>query len=648
METNPSEQLRQLAHAEAAAFRLPFNWRLQRTTRTGFAIDAPYSRDIDDAVSLTEGDGAQTLHVSISDVGGFIPPRGALATYAQYNGASRYQDEDVIEPMLPSQISERRLSLVHGKARPVITVHIPINGQGEMSTPTVGRDILVAHRVAYRQVESMIDAEPTPAGVALNSLKRVAGLLFMARHHGTTHAAVLEDEEGMLLAGDLTPNPGRLIVQESMIAANALMARFMSENHIPALYRNHGNPDGMSDDYTTSYAVYEPVSRGHAALALPTYLHFTSPIRRFADFVNHANLAAFLEERDYPYPESELDRIGQRLNRISLADRDNSQQAAQPGNQFRADRNRSFFVQPRQLIEKFNDASAGPGDISNALFNVAGNPEDIADIKIRAAQFAAANIHHATPAFDVAIARQHITLRPPTDEEDSRGAELMLVDRQGNAYPYHVKNNALSTSIAHARLIGEIAGVSVRPVVPENKQRETRILREGMYYLSRLADDKRIVLSSQRTIADNGEAHVVVQIVVDGATYVREATESSLRRAFRAASVQLIIEHDLINNPPAIIPPTSHNQPGKNPKDNPVIYLAARQQTAGAEQADFQFIDGTEERQFICTARVTDIDGQTYEVSVAGEGKKEAKRLAAAELLALMVPRPLNKRGDTY
>jgi len=39
-------------------------------------------------------------------------------------------------------------------------------------------------------------------------------------------------------------------------------------------------------------AEYAPTIIGHYALNLPAYMHFTSPIRRFSDLVNHRQLIA--------------------------------------------------------------------------------------------------------------------------------------------------------------------------------------------------------------------------------------------------------------------------------------------------------------------------------------------------------------------
>ena len=57
-------------------------------------------------------------------------------------------------------------------------------------------------------------------------------------------------------------------------------------------------------------AVYSPENEGHFGLALDRYMHFTSPIRRYADLIVHRIIKAILKGRDNPYSTEELLEVG--------------------------------------------------------------------------------------------------------------------------------------------------------------------------------------------------------------------------------------------------------------------------------------------------------------------------------------------------
>ncbi len=149
------------------------------------------------------------------------------------------------------------------------------------------------------------------------------------------------------------------IIEELMITANTLVAHYFTKKGIPTLYRVHPNPrekrikefiklverilgksfkkmritpkflsnilkefSGRPEENLINYlllrsmarAVYSPKNVGHFGLSLNDYLHFTSPIRRYADLVVHRQLWASLRGEKLPYTNKELESIGKHLS----------------------------------------------------------------------------------------------------------------------------------------------------------------------------------------------------------------------------------------------------------------------------------------------------------------------------------------------
>lgn len=336
----------------------------------GVTIDEYSSLDLDDAVwlNVVKCEPAKLLvDASISDVAARVLKDSDEDKKAAVRGESRYHSKGH-KPMLTRSLAEEELSLLPGVLRDTLTIHVALNDDTlEISEADIFRSVLRSRaRLSYKKIAQMVaggrDGEKPDR--KWRGKNRVMPQMLLDMSHLAERLLARRRQRGALAIYDLNHgwtttedgqvirlheherNIGYIIVQELMILANQAVASYLAERNIACLYRNHeglatpsivpdrdalvasieealasSNPEQMvvlakKINLTMQRARYSTESRGHYGLALKHYLHFTSPIRRFSDLVNHRIVASVIEGGGNPYTVEELDRIAAHLNEI--------------------------------------------------------------------------------------------------------------------------------------------------------------------------------------------------------------------------------------------------------------------------------------------------------------------------------------------
>jgi ribonuclease R len=305
-------------------------------------IDPDDARDFDDAIHVEKlANGGWQLGVHIADVAAYVEPGSALDREARRRGNSVYLPDRVI-PMLPERLSNGVCSLKPEVDRLTHSVFIQFDKRGITKSARFARSVIrSAHRLTYKQAYAMLTSPPRDRlGERLHLAWELAALLRRKRfEHGALdldfpEVKVLVDGHGKPVRLERVENDeSHQLIEEFMLAANEAVARELKKRTIPTIYRVHENPDpeklaeyrefvlsfgykvgdlthraelqrllaeirGKPEEQALKVGVlkslkrarYDPQPLGHYGLAKTNYLHFTSPIRRYADLVVHRAL----------------------------------------------------------------------------------------------------------------------------------------------------------------------------------------------------------------------------------------------------------------------------------------------------------------------------------------------------------------------
>lgn len=319
-------------------------------------IDGEDARDFDDAVYCEKKrGGGWRLWVAIADVSYYVRPNTPLDHEARARGTSVYFPSQVV-PMLPEVLSNGLCSLNPDVDRLCMVCEMTVSATGKLSTYKFYEAVMRSHaRLTYTKVWHMLqgDAELRahyqPLVGGLEELHKMYQVLDKAREERGGIAFETEEAKFIFNAErrierveSMVRNDAHKLIEECMILANISAARFVEKNQEPALFRVHDRPSedhvlalrsvlgelglelkgGMKPepkDYaelmtlvadrpdhemlqtmmlrSMKQAIYDPENRGHFGLALTSYGHFTSPIRRYPDLSLHRSIKYLLSDR---------------------------------------------------------------------------------------------------------------------------------------------------------------------------------------------------------------------------------------------------------------------------------------------------------------------------------------------------------------
>ncbi len=315
-------------------------------------IDPSDARDHDDACYAhadedPKNEGGHVVWVAIADVAAYVTPGSALDREARKRGNSTYFPDRVV-PMLPDRLSGDLCSLHEGVPRACIAVRMVLDAEGNKIGHTFHRGLMRSPAsLHYEEVQDAIDGNPNDrTGPLLEPVLKPIYAAYAALKAARAERQPLDlnlperrielDADGTVKSVNFKDRlDAHRLIEEFMVLANVAAAETLLAKKTPLLYRIHEEPSPAKLDalretaqaagYTLAkgqvlhtrhlnkllndaagtddaelinlstlrsmtQAYYGPAHIGHFGLALRSYAHFTSPIRRYADLIVHRAL----------------------------------------------------------------------------------------------------------------------------------------------------------------------------------------------------------------------------------------------------------------------------------------------------------------------------------------------------------------------
>ncbi len=335
------------------------------------SIDNDDSRDLDQ-LTVAEAIAPDKIKilVAIADVDSSIKKGSAIDEHARHNTTSVYTAAEIF-PMLPERVSTDLTSLNFNQDRLAIVVEITIGPEGSVQESHIYRAWVRNHaKLAYNSVAAWLESNraippaiPAVEGLDENLRRQDRAAQRMKNLRHTQGALSLETIEAKpIFDGDQIraleieeKNRAKEIIEDFMIAANGVTARFLSASKFPSIRRvvrvpkrwdrivqiaaEHNfklpeEPDSKAlEEFLISEKAADPIrfpdlslavikllgsgeyiaelpegeAPGHFGLAVKDYGHSTAPNRRYPDLLTQRLLKAALEGKPAPYNKDDLD-----------------------------------------------------------------------------------------------------------------------------------------------------------------------------------------------------------------------------------------------------------------------------------------------------------------------------------------------------
>ncbi|MFK7823434.1 MAG: ribonuclease catalytic domain-containing protein [Oligoflexales bacterium] len=354
---------------------LDFSGLMDLTSYSFVTIDNDHSKDLDQAVYIEYDSMSKNYRVyyAIADASYFSAPGTSLDKEASERVFTTYLPGFDI-PIFPRMISENLCSLFPEKKRRALVIIMDFSADGVMHSKSFEHAIIESKaQLSFRRVQEYYDqGEAHPFAkeeysANLDHLRSLGkALVQRAKERGAVDFAFREvsirpnDVQSYYAISENVRYIVEKYNEQISVSSNRAVAEYFRENSLNSIHRFHPSTTGeklelarsklrelnipwshdvdmqtfveklrskcILNDIAKSIACRSNLKakysgqyeqRGHEGLKVPFYDHFTAPMRRYTDIINHRILLAHLKGEPVPY-QSNSKKLPRYLRRSYL------------------------------------------------------------------------------------------------------------------------------------------------------------------------------------------------------------------------------------------------------------------------------------------------------------------------------------------
>ena len=308
-------------------------------------IDAITTRDIDDAFRIEKHGTGYKLFIALARPEAHWEFGLPLDKAVMHRATSLYLPEGTSH-MMPEELGTGLYSLLSGEIRPAMIAEFSLDSHGNLLSvsPRLAW-IKVKANITYEDADAAIRNDTDDSLVVAHDLaerlmqRRIESGACIIRRPEPIVTITGKDAQSKVEISLKDPCPlSELVISEFMILANSGMAFWAEENKVPLLHRtlDIALPQEAAGIFTEPAEILRSVKlllppalevtpKRHAALGVSAYAPITSPLRRYTDFINMAQVCTYLEHGSPRLNPEELDHLsthlGIRIKSVSAVQR---------------------------------------------------------------------------------------------------------------------------------------------------------------------------------------------------------------------------------------------------------------------------------------------------------------------------------------